>query len=281
MANSTLTGKSVVVTGGLSGIGLALVRFFASYTSNISISILDISPKTSSTVLTQLRTDFPHAKFSFETCDISNWEQSAAVFKSIYQNAGSIDIVCANAGVTEVGKFLTNETEEDGEPKKPDLRTLNVNLIGTLYTVRLGVFYMRKNNIEIGPTKSRGLVICTASNAGLYPLHIAPMYTTSKHAIVGAVRSLSRQLEADAIRINAICPNCIETGLADDNLFSAMKITPMSTLLNAVQEFVRNESLTGQCAEISGEKHTFRDQPEYVDDMTRDNLEAFWTLGYA
>ena len=60
-----------------------------------------------------------------------------------------------------------------------------------------------------------------------------------------------------------------------------MTVTPMSTLINAVQELARNESLSGVTAEISGEKYTFREPPEFVDGISRENLEAFWTLGYA
>jgi NAD(P)-dependent dehydrogenase (short-subunit alcohol dehydrogenase family) len=56
---------------------------------------------------------------------------------------------------------------------------------------------------------SKGLIICTSSNAGLYPFPMAPMYAVAKHGIVGAVRSLAPQLEKDGIRINALCPNCI------------------------------------------------------------------------
>lgn len=72
-----------------------------------------------------------------------------------------------------------------------------------------------------------------------------------------------------------------ETGLADDNLFAHMTVTPMSTLLSAVQELTTNENLNGITAEISGPKFTFRDPPEFVDDISKKNLEAFWTLGYA
>lgn len=57
----------------------------------------------------------------------------------------------------------------------------------------------------------KGSIICTASNAGLYPFPIAPMYGTSKHGVVGAVRSLAKPLDAEGIQINAICPNVIGT----------------------------------------------------------------------
>lgn len=53
------------------------------------------------------------------------------MFKEIYEESGRVDLVFANAGVSEVGKFLENDG--DGEPQKPGLKTLDVNLTGTLY----------------------------------------------------------------------------------------------------------------------------------------------------
>ena len=105
-----------------------MVRFFA--THNNTISILDISASSAESVLSSLKTEFPHSKFLFKKCDISNWEEQAAVFKQIYEEVGSVDVVFANAGVSEKGPFLV---KEEGEPKKPDLRTLDINLTGTLF----------------------------------------------------------------------------------------------------------------------------------------------------
>jgi hypothetical protein len=71
------------------------------------------------------------------------------------------------------------------------------------------------------------------------------------------------------------------TGLADDNLFSRMLLTPMSVAIDAIREFVMNQKLSGVTAEISGQKFTIREPPELVDEMTRKNFETFWSLGYA
>ena len=71
------------------------------------------------------------------------------------------------------------------------------------------------------------------------------------------------------------------TGLADDNLFSHMLLTPMSVAIDAVREFVENSKMSGVTAEISGKKFTIRDPPVMVDEMTRKNFDAFWSLGYA
>lgn len=214
MANSNIAGKSVIVTGtsshlcqklqltlpgGASGIGLAIVRFFAAQSTKISV--LDISAASAQTVVSSLQTEFPSSTFLFKKCDVSSWDEQKAVFAEIHKEIGSIDYVFANAGVSEVGNFLQKDS---GEPVRPTLKTIDINLVGTLYSVKLAVHYMRKNSSE-----QKGLIVCTASNAGLYPFSIAPMYGTSKHGVVGTVRSLAKSLHLEGIRINAICPNCI------------------------------------------------------------------------
>ncbi|KAK0111608.1 hypothetical protein ONS95_001954 [Cadophora gregata] len=204
MANSSITGKAAIVTGGASGIGLALVKYFAS--QNYQIAILDISVPLPN-LLPSLQTEFPKTAFKFHRCDISNWNEQKSVFEEVYKDFGSVDVVCANAGVSEIGKFL--EMEEEGEgPRKPVLKTLDINLVGTLYSIKLAVYYMRKNT-----SSHKGQIICTASNAGLYPFPIAPMYGITKHGVVGAVRALAKPLEPEGIRINGICPNCIGKSL--------------------------------------------------------------------
>ncbi len=75
--------------------------------------------------------------------------------------------------------------------------------------VNLAVHYMnRKPKTEGG---SRGSIICTASNAGLYPLPIAPLYAASKFGVVGLVRSTARVVEKAGIQINALAPAVLGT----------------------------------------------------------------------
>lgn len=60
-----------------------------------------------------------------------------------------------------------------------------------------------------------------------------------------------------------------------------MTLTPMSTAVSAVQEFVTNTKLSGVAAEISGDKFTFRTPPDFVDEISKKNLDQFLALGYA
>jgi len=70
--------------------------------------------------------------------------------------------------------------------------------------IKLAVHYMRKNT-----GNHKGSIVCTASQAGIYPFPIAPMYGTAKHGVVGAVRSLGLPLRMEGIQINGICPNVV------------------------------------------------------------------------
>ena len=192
------------------------MKFFAAQGS--SIAIFDISEVAALAVLSSLRQEYPAARFTFQKCDVSRWEDQTAAFAKTFQDFGCIDIVIANAGISEKGDFLAHD---EGAPVKPIFTTLDVNMTGMLYSkpalhlplwscvnlfaaVKLGVHYMRKNQ-----KRQKGSVICTASNAGIYPFPIAPIYATSKHAMVGAVRSLGKPLETEGIQINGLAPSVI------------------------------------------------------------------------
>lgn len=72
-----------------------------------------------------------------------------------------------------------------------------------LIAVKLAVHYMSKNDKN---GSSRGSIICTASNAGLYPFPVSPLYAASKSGVIGLVRSTAPILERHNIQINALAP---------------------------------------------------------------------------
>ncbi|RYO91565.1 hypothetical protein DL763_004946 [Monosporascus cannonballus] len=270
--------KSVVVTGGASGLGLAMTRHFASL--GYGVTILDVNEESGLAVATEVSQQHPRAIVAFKKCDISSWQNQASAFKEAHQQAGRIDIVMANAGISEQGKSNLAVLDVD-EPSEPRLRILDVNLTGTIYTVKLAMHYMRKNTPDVA-TGSRGSIICTASNAGLYPFPTSPLYAVSKFGIVGLVRSLARPLESAGIQINALAPAVLETGIAPSkDLFKHMVVTPISTLTRGIAQFTENPSITGEVAEIHGENVTLRPPHEFVDEESRANAEMFWKLGYA
>ncbi|EHY55749.1 hypothetical protein HRR83_009186 [Exophiala dermatitidis] len=268
--------KSVVVTGGASGIGLAISRSFAEQGAHVSV--LDVNPD-GAEIVQQLTSEIQNGSFTFKKADVSNWDELASAFEQVHQEQGRIDVVMANAGISREGSLIVDEEK----PSKPSLKTLDVNLTGTIYTVKLAIHYIRKNAVSgNGATASRGSIVCTASNAGLYPFPVAPLYAASKFGVVGFVRSLARPLLKESIQINALAPAVLETNIAPSkDLFKPMIITPMSTLTRGVAQLVSDPSLTGQIAEIHGQNVTLREALPYIDEDTGKNIETFWSLGYA
>ncbi|KAF4463229.1 Short chain dehydrogenase reductase [Fusarium albosuccineum] len=266
--------KVVIVTGGASGLGLAMVRWFVS--NGNRVAIFDINSSAGSIIVEELGREFPDSSITFACCDIQSWEQQLEAFKRTVEQYGRIDIVVANAGIAEVDQLLR---EGDNELTKPALTTLNVNLVGLIYTVKLAVHYIKKNSE--GYRNSRGSIICTASNAGIYPFPVGPIYGASKFGVVGLVRSLARPLESSKIQINALLPAVFETNIASDkSLFNHMKITPIETLIRAVGDLLSDTTITGAMAELHGDSVTHRPPHEYVDSDTGSNLEKFWELGH-
>ncbi|KAK4033291.1 hypothetical protein C8A01DRAFT_40264 [Parachaetomium inaequale] len=271
--------KSIIITGGASGIGLSLTRHFAA--QGHRVAILDLNAAAGQEAAAAAAADFPQAAVSFHLCNVASWDEQAAAFEKAFQALGDrLDVVVANAGVSEQGATTLVRLDEEKAPSRPGVATVEVNLLGAVYSVNLAVHYMnRKPKTEGG---SRGSIICTASNAGLYPLPVAPLYAASKFGVVGLVRSTARVIEKANMQINALAPAVLDTNIAPDkDLFRHMVVTPMATLLRGVDQFLADPSVSGAVAEIHGDSVTIRPPHEYVDDDSKNNIETFWNLGYA
>ncbi|KAF4498463.1 Glucose 1-dehydrogenase 2 [Fusarium agapanthi] len=271
---------SVVVTGGASGIGLAITRHFAA--QGHMVAVLDVNSKTGPDVVAEVAEAYPQAKLSFKWCDVSSWEGQYAVFDQVYREHGDrIDIVIANAGISDpvVGALDCTPTEF---PRKPNLRMQDINLNGVIYSVGLAVHYMLKNEIGSRLPNSRGSIVCTSSSAAIYPFPVSPLYSAAKSGIIGLVRSMAIRLDESKIQINALAPGVLETNITlDKELFKAMIITPLSTLTKAVSQFVTDPSRTGQVAELNEETITLRPHADYADAGAEHNNKTFYKLGHA
>lgn len=141
--------KTALITGGASGIGLAMARHFAAQGYNIAV--LDVNVEAGEqAVAEEITPAFPShddkndaqtstaraAKAVFKVCDVSSWQSQADVFKAVHAEFGRIDVVCANAGIGEGsrGQNAMASIAGDGEePQEPELRILDVNLAGVIY----------------------------------------------------------------------------------------------------------------------------------------------------
>jgi NAD(P)-dependent dehydrogenase (short-subunit alcohol dehydrogenase family) len=116
-----------------------------------------------------------------------------------WETVGAVELACLNAGV------VTGERDVSRLSDEAYRRILGANLDGVVFGARRLARVM-----ELGSA-----IVVTASLAGLVPVSGDPVYTLTKHAVVGFVRSVAPQLEQRGIRINAIAPGFVETPLID------------------------------------------------------------------
>ena len=118
---------------------------------------------------------------------------------------GEVELVCLNAGVTTGEQNVTRLSDDAYR------RILGANLDGVVFGVRRLAAVMTPGSA----------IVATASLAGLVPSPEDPIYTLTKHAVIGFVRSVAPQLEERGITINAIAPGFVETPLIDSAPFTA------------------------------------------------------------
>jgi NAD(P)-dependent dehydrogenase (short-subunit alcohol dehydrogenase family) len=190
----TLQGKSAIVTGAASGIGRATAMLFAA--EGASVLVLDRSPEVQSTA-TDIQTAGGraialHADSSVESNVASAVERAMHEF-------GRLDVCYANAGVSGgLVPFFDETAERFSE-------IIQINLIGTFLLVQHAARQMVK--------QKKGSIICTASVAGLRSGAGGVPYSASKAGVISLVQTVAYQLTGTGVRINAICPGLIETGM--------------------------------------------------------------------
>jgi len=189
----SLSGKTILVTGASSGIGLETAEYFYSLGCNVAFIGGRKRPETKISLIDNPRT-------LFSNCDISSWVSVLEVFKLTMAKFGRIDIVCANAGVDEPrNQYFQLKVDLQGDPQELDLRVIDVDLKGTAYTVALGIHYMTKTG--------GGSIIIVSSMAGYHAVPDLPNYCASKHAAVGLLRSLPAHGTPKNIAISLLAPH--------------------------------------------------------------------------
>lgn len=193
-------GKSIIVTGAASGIGQATATLFAR--EGARVLALDVSDALDSVFAGQ-------DGIATHRCDAGSERDVASATDKAIALHGGIDVVCANAGISGglVGMF--DQTAEDWET------ITRVNLIGPFLAIKYGARAM----MDAGKS---GAIVCTASVAGLRAGAGGPAYSASKAGVINLVQSAAQQLTGTGIRVNAVCPGLIETGMTRD-LFNAAR----------------------------------------------------------
>ncbi|MEV4436132.1 3-oxoacyl-[acyl-carrier-protein] reductase [Streptomyces sp. NPDC049555] len=180
--------RSVLVTGGNRGIGLAIARAFADAGDKVAFTYRSGEPPTELVDLGCLPVK----------CDITDPEQVEQAYKEIEEKQGAVEVLIANAGVTR-DQLLLRMSEEDFTS------VIDTNLTGTFRVVKRaskGMLRARK-----------GRVVLISSVVGLLGSAGQANYAASKAGLVGFARSLARELGSRNITINVVAPGFVDTDM--------------------------------------------------------------------
>ena len=169
----------------------------------------------------------------------------------------------------------------EAEPVKPNVASIEVNLLSAVYGLKLFIHYARRTQSSLPPPVSfTPAMVITSSSAGLYQFPGNPQYCASKYGLVGLTRSVGpRLLAEDNLTVNAILPGMVVTGLTPPWLIAHIPqeyLTPMGTILRAFDDLIKEETVdgklqrkTGRCLEASEDKLFYREPVEYPSDGQR------------
>jgi NAD(P)-dependent dehydrogenase (short-subunit alcohol dehydrogenase family) len=191
-----MTSRIAIITGGASGIGRAIAT--ALVLRGDAVVVADLDKEGADAVAGRLS---ERGRAEAAALDVTDPEAVAALYQSVRERHGRLDLVFNNAGIAVGGR--TDELTLDHWNK-----TLDVNLRGVIHGVHAAYPIL----LEQG----HGHIVNTASLAGLVPAPMMLPYTTTKHAVVGMSLALRAEAAPKGVRVSAICPGFVDTPLLDN-----------------------------------------------------------------
>ncbi|WP_441277692.1 SDR family NAD(P)-dependent oxidoreductase [Tardiphaga sp. 172_B4_N1_3] len=189
-----LAGKSVIITGAGSGIGRAAAQLFS--LEGAKLVIVDRSESVHETA--KLVSD-AGGTIEAITADAGSESDVKAYVEKALSKYGKLDAIWANAGVSGGLVPLLEQTVEQWQ------EILRINLIGPFLAIKHSMPHMVK--------QGHGSIVLTASVAGLKSGASGHPYASSKAGVISLVQTTAYSLSGTGVRINAVCPGLIETGM--------------------------------------------------------------------
>jgi meso-butanediol dehydrogenase / (S,S)-butanediol dehydrogenase / diacetyl reductase len=187
-------GARVFVTGGAVGIGASIVRELAREGARVAVTDVDVEAA-------QLLAERVGGGARAWHLDVTDGQETAAVFKEVVEAFGGVDVVIANAGVSSM-RAVVDLSEEEWD------HNLAVNAKGVFLTNQAAARYF------VGRGEG-GRIVNTASMAGKIGAPLLAHYSASKFAVVGFTQALARELGPHGVTVNCVCPGFVVTGMQD------------------------------------------------------------------
>lgn len=217
-------GGLAVITGAARGIGFATASLLAQHGARVAlVDINETELQNSCSII--------GPKASYYICDVSIWEQQVALFDKITSTLGPISLLVCNAAINPELAILANASDpekqaavssqvdynyladeldkETGYLKRPPTRLFEINLNSVIFGLKLGINHMKKNG--------GGRILVTASAVSYVAYSSQPLYSASKHAVLGLVRSTAmiEEVTKAGISISWVAPWLTITSMVD------------------------------------------------------------------
>ena len=219
----SLSGKTAIITGSTSGIGLGIAKEFAGQGINIVMNGFG-SPEQIAKAKAEI--EAKGVKVLYNPADMSKPDEVRAMVENAVVEFGSVDIVVNNAGIQNV-----SPVEDFPIPKWDAI--MAINLSSAFHTVAAAVPHMKR--------QGWGRVINIASAHGLVASPFKSAYVAAKHGVVGFTKTIALELAQHNITANAICPGYVWTPLVEGQVKDTAKARNMTE-----DEVIKNVLLAAQ-----------------------------------
>ncbi|MGQ4600921.1 SDR family NAD(P)-dependent oxidoreductase [Nocardia sp. R6R-6] len=204
MINLGFQGRNVLITGGTSGIGLAVADLFAG--EQARVGIIGRSPERMDSALKTLRAAHPEAKIVGAVGDVADEDSMRNAVTSIVSEIGGLDHVVNSAGIAgALGETVDQVQAADF------LEVQKINVLGAFLAAKLALPYLKEG---VDPTYT-----LVGSDSGFVTAPGMLAYNASKGAVAQLTRALSVELhEPHGIRVNSVCPSIVDTPMSRDGM---------------------------------------------------------------